>query len=61
MKKEVFFVVDISGRKGRTVEATKNTVNAVLSNLAQKDSFYIHQNWKWKLKKLFAMHMSGLG
>lgn len=42
IKKEVLFVVDISGSmKGRTIEATKTAVIAALSNLDQKDSFNI--------------------
>ncbi|KVH94016.1 von Willebrand factor, type A [Cynara cardunculus var. scolymus] len=42
IRKEVLFVVDISGSmKGRTIEATKNAVVAVLSKLDQGDSFSI--------------------
>ncbi|XP_023744322.1 uncharacterized protein LOC111892509 [Lactuca sativa] len=42
MKKEVLFVVDISGSmKGRTIEATKSAIVTALSKLDQKDSFSI--------------------
>ncbi|KAJ0676729.1 putative von Willebrand factor, type A, von Willebrand factor A-like domain superfamily [Helianthus annuus] len=42
IKKEVLFVVDISGSmKGRTIEATKSAVIAALSKLDQEDSFSI--------------------
>ncbi|KAK9060839.1 hypothetical protein SSX86_021545 [Deinandra increscens subsp. villosa] len=42
IRKEVLFVVDISGSmKGRTIEATKNAVIAALSKLDQGDSFSI--------------------
>nr|XP_043624397.1 inter alpha-trypsin inhibitor, heavy chain 4-like [Erigeron canadensis] len=42
MRKEVLFVVDISGSmKGRTIEATKKAVVTALSKLDQLDSFSI--------------------
>ncbi|KAI3711511.1 hypothetical protein L1987_70049 [Smallanthus sonchifolius] len=42
IRKEVLFVVDISGSmKGRTIEATKSAVIAALSKLDQGDSFSI--------------------
>ncbi|GJR97819.1 inter-alpha-trypsin inhibitor heavy chain-related protein [Tanacetum coccineum] len=42
IRKEVLFVVDISGSmKGRTIEATKSAVVAALSKLDQGDSFNV--------------------